>query len=279
MEFLGKMIEFLDADMTEPVLYGWFHILFLVITVVATVLLCKFFKEGTEKQVRTILFVTAVSVILLEIYKQINYTFSFDGNVITADYQWYAFPWQFCSTPMYVGLAAALWKKGKIHECLCSYLASFALFAGVCVMVYPESVFIETIGINIQTMICHGSMISIGAYLLYTGYVKTEHKTAVKAMPVFAIMVALAVIMNEIAYASGLLETDDFNMFFVSPHQEPSLPVYSLVQGAVPYPWCLIIYIAGFTLAAYAIILIAMGIKLLVSAVSKKIAAGRASRG
>jgi hypothetical protein len=122
-------------------------------------------------------------------------------------------------------------------------------------------------------------MISIGAYLLYTGYVKAEHKTAVKAMPVFAIMVALAVIMNEIAYASGLLETDDFNMFFVSPHQEPSLPVYSLVQGAVPYPWCLIIYIAGFTLAAYAIILIAMGIKLLVSAVSKKIAAGRASRG
>ena len=216
---------------------------------------------------------------ILEVYKQINYTFSFDGNVITADYQWYAFPWQFCSTPMYVGLAAALWKKGKVHDCLCAYLASFALFAGACVMVYPESVFIETIGINVQTMICHGSMITIGVYLLYTGYVKAEHKTAVRAMPVFAVMVAFAVIMNEIANASGLLETEDFNMFFVSPHQEPSLPVYSLIQGVVPYPWCLIIYIAGFTLAAYVMILMAMGIKLLVAAVSKKVAAGRASRG
>jgi hypothetical protein len=279
MNFLGKVIEFLDTGMTEPVLYGWFHILFLVITAVATVLLCKFFKEGTEKQVRTILFVTAVVVIISEIYKQINYTFSFDGNVITADYQWYAFPWQFCSTPMYVGLAAALWKKGKIHDSLCAYLASFALFAGVGVMVYPETVFIETIGINIQTMICHGSMISIGVYLLYTGYVKAEHKTAVRAMPVFAVMVALAVIMNEIAYASGLLETEDFNMFFVSPHQEPSLPVYSLIQGAVPYPWCLIIYIAGFTLAAYVMVLLAMGLKRLAAAVSKKIATRRASRG
>ena len=279
MNFLGKVIEFLDAGMTEPVLYGWFHILFLVITVVATVLLCRFFKEGTEKQVRTILLVTALAVMILEVYKQINYTFSFDGNVITADYQWYAFPWQFCSTPMYVGLAAALWKKGKIHDSLCAYLASFALFAGIGVMVYPETVFIETIGINIQTMICHGSMISIGVYLLYTGYVKAEHKTAVRAMPVFAVMVALAVIMNEIAYASGLLETEDFNMFFVSPHQEPSLPVYSLIQGAVPYPWCLIIYIAGFTLAAYVMVLLAMGLKLLGAAVSKKIATRRASRG
>ena len=279
MNFLGKVIEFLDAGMTEPVLYGWFHILFLVITVVATVLLCRFFKEGTEKQVRTILLVTALAVMILEVYKQINYTFSFDGNVITADYQWYAFPWQFCSTPMYVGLAAALWKKGKVHDCLCAYLASFALFAGVCVMIYPESVFIETIGINVQTMICHGSMITIGVYLLYTGYVKAEHKTAVRAMPVFAVMVALAVIMNEIANASGLLEKEDFNMFFVSPHQEPSLPVYSLIQGVVPYPWCLMIYIAGFTLAAYVMILMAMGIKLLVAAVSKKVAAGRASRG
>ncbi len=279
MNFLGKVIELLDAGMTEPVLYGWFHILFLVITVVATALLCRFFKEGTEKQVRTILLVTALAVMILEVYKQINYTFSFDGNVITADYQWYAFPWQFCSTPMYVGLAAALWKKGKVHDCLCAYLASFALFAGVCVMVYPESVFIETIGINVQTMICHGSMITIGVYLLYTGYVKAEHKTAVRAMPVFAVMVALAVIMNEIANASGLLEKEDFNMFFVSPHQEPSLPVYSLIQGVVPYPWCLIIYIAGFTLAAYVMILMAMGIKLLVAAVSKKVAAGRASRG
>ena len=279
MNFLGKVIEFLDTGMTEPVLYGWFHVLFLVITVVATVLLCRFFKEGTEKQVRTILLVTALAVMILEVYKQINYTFSFDGNVITAAYQWYAFPWQFCSTPMYVGLAAALWKKGKVHDCLCAYLASFALFAGICVMIYPESVFIETIGINVQTMICHGSMITIGVYLLYTGYVKAEHKTAVRAMPVFAVMVALAVIMNEIANASGLLETEDFNMFFVSPHQEPSLPVYSLIQGVVPYPWCLIIYIAGFTLAAYVMILMAMGIKLLVAAVSKKVAAGRTSRG
>ena len=81
--------------------------------------------------------ITALVVILLEIYKQINYTFSYEG-AITFDYQWYAFPFQFCSTPMYVGLLVGLFRKGKIHDALCAYLATYAVFAGLCVMIYPE---------------------------------------------------------------------------------------------------------------------------------------------
>lgn len=111
-------------------------------------------------------------------------------------------------------------------------------------------------------MICHGSMITVGIYLLGSGYVKTEYKTILKAIPVFIACVLLASIMNEIAYFGGLLETEAFNMFFISPHCDPSLPVYSLVQSVVPYPWCLFIYVAGFSAASYIILLIAKVIKL-----------------
>ena len=106
-------------------------------------------------------------------------------------------------------------------------------------MFYPEAVFVETIGISIQTMICHGSMITVGIYLLYSGYVKLEHKTILKAIPVFIIFVFTAVILNEIAFQTELLYEHEFNMFFISPHCDPSLPVYSLVQNVVAYPWCL----------------------------------------
>ena len=133
-------------------------------------------------------------------------------------------------------------------------------------MLYPSTVFVDTIGINIQTMFCHGSMIVVGVYLLYTGAVKAEHKTIWKAMPVFAACVGLACVMNEIAYRTGLLERETFDMFFISPYGTPSLPVYSLVQAAVPFPWCLFIYVAVFTFAAWLMLLIAMGIR----AVAKK---------
>ena len=157
-------------------------------------------------------------------------------------------------------MLAGLIKKGKFHDALCAYLATFAVFAGLCVMIYPGDVFIGTIGINIQTMICHGTMLPIGAYLYATGHVKLQHKTILKAIPVFAVAVLLAVGMNEIANFSGLLERETFNMFYFSPYCDPSLPVYSIVQGIVPYPWSLIIYIAGFSAAAYIMLLGAMGI-------------------
>ena len=81
-----------------------------------------------------------------------------------------------------------------------------------------------------------------------------------KAVPVFAVCVALAALMNELANMTGLLERETFNMFFISPHCAPSLPVYSAVQNAIPFPWCLAVYILAFTLAATIILLIAMGV-------------------
>ena len=128
-------------------------------------------------------------------------------------------------------------------------------------MFYPQQVFISTIGINVQSMICHGAMVTVGIYLLGSGYVQLAHRTILKAASVFAVCVTLAAVMNEIAYRSGLTARETFNMFFISPYCEPSLPVYSLVQAVVPFPWCLFIYVAAFTTAAYIILLIAMLIR------------------
>ena len=256
-----KILQFLDTDMETPTPYGWFHLLWLALTVLATVFLCVRGKKQSPKQIRNTVLGITIVCILLEIYKQINYTFRINNGGLTVDFQWYAFPWQFCSIPVYVGLLAGLIRKGKIHSALCAFLATYSIFAGVCVMVYPVQVFIRTIGINMQTMVWHGSMIAIGIYLLYTGYVKITHKTILKALPVFLVAALIAMVLNEIAYRSGLLETETFNMFYFSPYCEPSLPVYSIVQAIVPYPWCLILYIGGFTLAAYIILLIAIGIK------------------
>lgn len=254
MEFLGKLLQTLNARMKTPGLYGWFHLLFFALAIAAAILLCNY-KKPTDSFVRKLVLFTAILSILLEIYKQINYTFSYNGQTITADFQWYAFPFQFCSTPMYVGLLAGILKRGKLQDALYTYLATYALFGGLVVMVYPAQVFIPTIGINIQTMICHGSMVTVGIYLLYTRYIPLRHKTILRAVPVFLCLVVMAVIMNELAHISGLLERETFNMFFISPYCEPSLPVYSVVQGLVPYPWCMIIYVLIFTLAAYLMLL------------------------
>lgn len=256
---LAIIFEVMDFRMTTPTWFGWFHILCLILTFAITVLLCMLYKHGRIKNPRNVVFYTALIVIALEIYKQTQYSFSYDGGV-QFDYQWYAFPWQFCSMPMYVGLLAGV-TRGKLQSFLYSFLATFAVFAGACVMIYPGDVFTSSVWINIQSMICHGSMIVIGVFLYYTGAVKAEHKTILKGMAVFSVAVGMAVLLNELAVVVGIVPNETFNMFFVSRHCDPSLPVYSSVQAVVPYPWCLFIYIAGFTAAAYIMLLVAMLVK------------------
>ena len=81
--------------METPTLYGWFHLLFFALSILLGVWLCLKFKQPDEKTVRRIILIITIVSIILEIYKQINYTFSYDGVKINADFQWYAFPFQF----------------------------------------------------------------------------------------------------------------------------------------------------------------------------------------
>ena len=92
--------------------------------------------------------------------------------------------------------------------------------------------------------------------LLRTGYITATLKTVIRALPVFLILVLTAVAMNEIAYQTGLLESETFNMFFISPYCAPELPVYSQIQGIVPFPFSVLIYVAGFTAASGIIMLL-----------------------
>lgn len=259
MSFWAKLLEILDTQMTEPTPYGWFHIMWLVISIGSGVLLCYLYKKEIIKNVKGVMLALYITVIVLEIYKIVNFSFSYDDGV-SFDFAWYIFPWQFCSTPMYVGLIAAL-TRGKVHDFCCSFLATFAVFAGLAVMLYPGDVFVEAIGINIQTMVCHGSMVTMGIFLYYTNHVKAEFKTLFKGMSIFSICVAIAIALNEIGHAVGITEDNFFNMFYISRHEDPHLPVYSSVQAVVPYPFCLIIYIIGFSAAACIMLLAAMGIK------------------
>lgn len=257
MEFSINFFALLDRQFPTPPAFGWFHLLWWGIVIASTVLLCVINRKKPIP-IRALLLTVSIAVLVLEIYKQVNYAVSYSDG-LSFDYAWYIFPWQFCSIPMYAGLLAGIFKKGRFHDALCAFLATYAVFAGLCVMVYPGDVFTSTLGICIQTMFCHGSMITVGIFLLFSGHVKLKHKTILKALPVFAVSILVAVILNELAFRTGLLETDPgFNMFYVSPYGAHHLPVYSIVQDHVPFPWCLGIYFAAFSLAAYLILLIAM---------------------
>lgn len=251
----------------RPTLYGWYHLLCFAIVVALCALVFFKARNLSDKQMDRILGITTAILVVFEVYKQLLYTYN-PGNDSWV-YEWYAFPFQFCSTPMYVMLAAVLIKNEKVRTALYAYLATYGLFAGAVVMIYPGDVFSTYFGINAQTMIHHGAMVVIGVLMYVSGRAKLSHKTILKALPVFGIAVAIALGLNVLYHFFGD-PNQTFNMFFISPYYPCTLAVLNLFYGKVPYVVFLMIYVLGFTAAGYIMSLIATGSKKLYDIVREK---------
>ena len=255
--FFENIIASLQGRMDKPTLFGWFHLLCLAIMFAFCVWIVCRAKKMTEKKIDLIMAITASVMILFEIYKQLALSYN-DG---VWHYQWYIFPFQFCSTPMYVMLIGAIVKNKTVKDACRAFMATYGLFGGAIVMFYPEIVYGSMIGINIQTMLHHGIMFVIGVMLYVSGTVKSTPKSTLRAIPVFLILIVSALLLNLAIYP--LIQDDPtqaFNMFYISPYYPCELPILVDIQNAAPYPVFLLIYILGFTIAAFLMPTIALGV-------------------
>ena len=263
MNVFENFLYIFQNAMQTPSMYGWYHILWLLLLTIALTFIVIFRKKISEKGVKYSILTISIILILLEIIKQLIYSFNWDPNTQTVrwNYQWYAFPFQFCSTPMYLMFIAGLCNKNKFRDCLYAYLGTFSLFGGLSVMFYPGDVFCSTIFINIQTMFWHGSMVAVGVLLWVTNSIEFKQRTLLKASYVFFAMLALAMVLNYIwKYAGGIESGQTFNMFYISPFYQCTLPLLSIIYTKAPYIVFLLCYIIGFLIIAYLIIIIAIGI-------------------
>ena len=250
MTTFEKILYFLQGEMTCPENYGWFHLMFVGIVISVTVFLCLKFKDCNTKTVNRILLIAWIVLMVGEIAKQILFSFSSDGVTASWYYQWYAFPYQLCGTPLVVLPFIIFSKEGKLRNACMAYMATFSLFGGIAVYFYPNDVFVREIAINLQTMIHHGSQVIFGIFLAVYNRRKLTFKYYLSSIYVFLVLVAAAVVMNVGVYhifqAKGIGDT--FNMFFISPYFPCTLPVLSSIYPLVPYPVFLAIYVFGFML-------------------------------
>ncbi|HOP65636.1 MAG TPA: hypothetical protein PLX66_01230 [Bacilli bacterium] len=76
---MEKFLMFLDNKMIRPEMYGWFHIMFLII-LVGSILLIKFkYHNLSNKNIKYILLIYSIVCLLFEVYKQINFSFNYDS--------------------------------------------------------------------------------------------------------------------------------------------------------------------------------------------------------
>jgi len=259
MNFFVKFLLFLQTEMTRPEPYGWYHLLWIGLTVLTIALLFLLRKHWGEKQLKWVLGIFGIIAALTELLKQISWSFQWDAATQTAiwDYQWYAAPFQLCSTPIYLALLCLFLKKGKFRNACLSYLAFVTVLGGLMTILIPDSCFCRDTLVNIHTMWLHCGSFVLAVYLLMSGAVKPERRSWMRGVTVFFIMAAIALALNIGVYHSSVLGDESFNMFYISPYFISVLPVFDAIQQAVPYPVFLGLYLVALTLGSLVVFLIA----------------------
>ena len=255
MGFL-KFIQFTMPEYIKP--YGAFHIVSLFLIVALTIVLCVCFRNIKEKNLNKFLIVAWATLVTLELYKQFVFSYYFDSDgVIYWHFQWYTFPYQFCSTPLIILPFIALNKGSNkvssfIKEGAIIFCSTFNLFAGLGVMLAPGDVFITFNAlICVQTMLHHGLQFALGVFLYVYYHNRFKYWSFLKTLPIFVFFTFNALLLNLIV--PNFINDEHFNMFFISPYFDCPLPVLSIIHEKAPYVVFLLVYVVGFAALSFGV--------------------------
>ncbi len=257
-----EILAFLEAEMVTPKPYGVFHLLWLGLTIAVIVFLSFIRKKHSEIMLKWILGIYGIIAFILEALKQLIWSVEYNESlsVFVWDYEWYAAPFQLCTMPIYVCLICLFLNKCKVREALLSFVAYTTILGSIASAVIPDQLFVSDILINVHTMWLHLGSLVVSIYLLMCGEVKLNIKSLWLGLIVFLVVVIIANTLNVVIYNSGVLNGETFNMLYISPYFESTLPVFDSIYNSVPYIVFLALYIVVLSLGSYIIYTIAKGI-------------------
>ena len=224
--------------MEEPGIISWFHFIALIPIIASAILIPLFFKDAKEKTYKTILLITWIVLIVLEIFKQLVKAYHY-GEPSYWEYSIRDFPFSICSMVYYfvpIILFVNKEKHPKIVDAAIGYLSFITLTMGIVVCIYTKMVTSDLIYINIQTMIHHGALVILGVFVYVWNRKSITIKTFYRSLIAFAITAVIAILINVAFYPHFI------NMFFINPTRITNLPIGNVVQEKAGYP----VYLIGF---------------------------------
>lgn len=255
MGILEYLLDNTPRLAARPEPFGAFHVIsaaVVVLLAVAMILFRRHLPRG-ERALRRFMIVFGVGLLLLEIGKQIVYSYD---PVTGWAYNWDRFPFQFCSIPIYAALVAMCLRDCAVRRALLAFLATYSPVAGCAVLFYPSSdVFHEIIFLDVHTMVWHGAMLLFGLYLWLSEAVLPTKRTAFTSFLVYLPAGFIALALNEAEHAWGFAGEYTFNMFYISRYGTCLIPVLSDIKEFAPYPvffasYVLVLGIGGLAVTA-----------------------------
>ena len=221
---MAHFMELTAWSMTPPSAYGAFHLIFMCVGFLVCTLAAVRLKNISDRASRVLLLTVGLFLLISEIYKQLFYYY-FIGH---GSYQWWIFPFQLCSVHMYLCVAVALLKPGKLRQGVCCFMSSYNLMGGVMALLEPSGLCHGYWTLTLHAFIWHLLLVFVGLFLVVSDRGCKKAADFRLATYTFLGLCAIAFIINLIfSHASG----GTINMFFVGPANNPLIVFSSIARS------------------------------------------------
>lgn len=246
----NKITEILNMTawrMDTPQLFGGFHITISLMTTAAAVLAAVLFSRRfrSANDLQKILVVTGWILVILELYKQFFLYFTVNGG--TFDF-WF-FPFQLCSVPMYLCILLPL-IKGRTRAALMTFMGGYTFVSAVATFAYPADILRPYISLTVHGFIWHGLLLFVSLLIILSGACDDPSRDLSGAALLFMMMCVIALTINiaaesvmpGIRAAHPAVAHEWAAMFYLNPFHISPQPIVDAVQMAIGIPAGLLLY-------------------------------------
>lgn len=230
--------------MAVPVPYSRFHLSLCAAGVLLAVLAALRLSKADHISPSRVLGGCGLLLTVMEIYKQGFLFFVENGG----SYDWWYFPFQLCSIPMYLCLLYPLALKSAppsggaaggsaslrswIPVTLATFIQDFGLLGGILALAVPDGLMHPYWTMTLHGFLWHFLLIFSGLYSAMRGITDESRRGYLRTLPLFFICCITALTINTAAGPQR-----DADMFYISPYHASSQPVFhkiSTIIGILP---------------------------------------------
>ena len=224
--FLFDLLQKTAWPMTPPAPWSAFHIIFSLVGLAASGFLAAFLGRRHKAHASLILWNCGVILGVSEVYKQL-----FIYEVVNHGcYDWWYFPFQLCSTPMYLCLVFPLLGQGTPRRTAAAYLESFGLLGGIMALAEPSGLMHPYWTLTLHGLVWHIFLVFLSFFCAGCGLAGRTTRDFLYTIPLFFAFCLIATAVN--VFTGGKAD-----MFYISPYYPITQVVFhqiSLALGVIP---------------------------------------------
>ena len=192
-----------------------------------------------------VFFISGLVLAASELYKQ-GFLYYVVNN---GSYDWWYFPFQLCSVPMYLCLAVPL-LRGKsfdrVRRSLCTFIQDFGLLGGIMALAEPSGLMHSYWTLTLHGLGWHFMLIFLGLFCAFSGSSCREPNGFLSALPLFAACCVIATAINVAVHPLG-----NADMFYISPYYPNEQLVFHQIALEIGIAAGNLIYLTGVALGGF----------------------------